>query len=101
MGPEGLRKVAILSHDRAKKARAACAAAGATPAFSGPTFDEFVVRIKGDAAALVERSCGAGVIPGLPLGRFYPELGDCLVVCATEMTTEADIRLLGSALSGA
>ncbi|MBI5383427.1 MAG: aminomethyl-transferring glycine dehydrogenase subunit GcvPA [Verrucomicrobia bacterium] len=101
MGPEGLRKTAIINHDRSEKAKAACAAAGADPAFSGPTFNEFVVRPKGDPSALVERSCGAGVIPGLALGRFYPELADCMLVCATEMTTEDDIRRLGEALSGA
>jgi len=26
------------------------------------------------------------IIGGLPLGRFYPELADCVLLCATEMS---------------
>ena len=29
------------------------------------------------------------IIGGLALGRFYPELADCTLVCATEMTRRA------------
>jgi hypothetical protein len=28
------------------------------------------------------------------LGRFYPELADCLLLCATEMTKRADMDAL-------
>ncbi len=31
------------------------------------------------------------IIGGLPLGRFYPELADCMLLCATEMTPRADM----------
>ena len=31
------------------------------------------------------------IIGGLPLGRFYPELADCMLLCATEMTKRADM----------
>jgi glycine dehydrogenase subunit 1 len=34
------------------------------------------------------------IIGGLPLGRFYPELADCLLLCATEMTKRADMDAL-------
>jgi glycine dehydrogenase subunit 1 len=99
MGPEGLRKTAILNHVRAGQARAACVAAGAKPVFSGPVFNEFVVRSKRATEQLFESACGAGVIPGVPLGRFYPELSDCLLVCATEQNTPEDIQALKAVLS--
>ncbi len=31
------------------------------------------------------------IIGGLPLGRFYPELADCSLVCATEMTKRSQM----------
>ena len=37
------------------------------------------------------------IIGGLPLGRFYPELADSYLVCATEMTKRADMDALVAA----
>jgi len=34
------------------------------------------------------------IIGGLPLGRFYPELADSMLLCATEMTKRADMDVL-------
>ena len=52
--------------------------------FKGPFFNEFVATVDGPEAfnaALLER----GIVGGLPLGRFYPELGNAMLLCATEM----------------
>jgi len=49
----------------------------------------------GVRAACLER----GVDPGLPLGRFYPEYDDCLLVTVTEKRTKADVDLLCEALA--
>jgi len=48
------------------------------------------------AARLEEQA----LLAGLPLGRFYPELGDALLVCVTEMNPLAEITRLASALAG-
>lgn len=54
--------------------------------FTGPFFNEFVVRVPGRSPMEVNRALlDKQIIGGLPLGRFYPELGDCLLLCATEM----------------
>ena len=55
--------------------------------FDTPFFNEFVVEATGQSpeqinAALLEKN----IIGGLPLGRFYPELEECMLVCATEMS---------------
>ena len=34
------------------------------------------------------------IIGGLPLGRFYPELSDSVLLCATEMTERSGMDLL-------
>jgi len=39
------------------------------------------------------------ILGGLDLGRFYPELADCILMTATELTSSADIDRLTAALS--
>jgi glycine dehydrogenase subunit 1 len=67
--------------------------------FEGPVFNEFVLHCPKGAddvrAACLER----GVDPGLPLGRFYPEYDDCLLITVTEKRTKADVDLLCEALA--
>jgi glycine dehydrogenase subunit 1 len=31
------------------------------------------------------------IMPGIPLGQFYPELEDCFLVCATERRSRKDL----------
>src|SRR4051794_17674221 len=61
--------------------------------FTGPFFNEFVVRApeKVNEALLKKK-----IIGGLPLGRFYPELADSMLLCATEMTKRADMDTLAA-----
>jgi len=33
----------------------------------------------------------------LPLGRFYPELKNCMLLCATEMSKRQDMDLVAGA----
>jgi len=69
--------------------------------FEEPVFNEFVLHCPRDAEA-VRASCrGRGVDPGLPLGRFYPEYKDCLLVAVTEKRTKEDIDRLCEALRAA
>jgi glycine dehydrogenase subunit 1 len=66
--------------------------------FEGPFFNEFVARSNGKSpeeinAALLERK----IIGGLPLGRFYPELRNSMLLCATEMSRRADMDAVAAA----
>ncbi len=72
--------------------------AGVTARFSGPTFNEFVVRVPGSAAEALAGLQRNHVLGGLDLGRFYPELDDCILTNATELTTQDDIDALQSGL---
>ena len=50
--------------------------------------------------APVLKALGArGILGGLDLAALYPELGDALLVCATETKTSADIDRYRSALN--
>jgi glycine dehydrogenase subunit 1 len=60
--------------------------------FSGaPRFNEFVVRTGEDPYAINARLLEHKIVGGLPLKKFYPELGNASLWCCTEMTTRAAI----------
>ncbi|HWQ56756.1 MAG TPA: aminomethyl-transferring glycine dehydrogenase subunit GcvPA [Bryobacteraceae bacterium] len=93
-GKQGLRELA-----EQNLAKAHYLAGKVTPRFSGPFFNEFVARTIGkspEAAnqALLEKK----VIGGVPLGKYYPELADSLLLCATEMSRRADMDKVANEL---
>jgi glycine dehydrogenase subunit 1 len=67
--------------------------------FSGPFFNEFVLTMP-DARRRWQRALDAGVLAGLPLGDWYPELEDALVLCATELHDPVAFGRLVAALGG-
>jgi glycine dehydrogenase subunit 1 len=90
-GKEGLRE---LAHQNLSKAH--YLAGGLNRRFSAPFFNEFVVQARdaeGALASLLEQK----IIGGLPLGRFYPELSDCVLLCATEMSKREHMDIVRKA----
>jgi glycine dehydrogenase subunit 1 len=60
--------------------------------FAGaPRFNEFVVQTSEDPYAVNGRILGHRIIGGLPLKKFYPELGNASLWCCTELTTRTAI----------
>jgi glycine cleavage system P protein (glycine dehydrogenase) subunit 1 len=87
LGKRGLRMLA--EQNLAKACYAAeqlRAIQGVETPFSGPHFNEFVVKTPGDAEFLLEELLKEKIIGGLHLERFYPELKNHLLVCVTETT---------------
>jgi glycine dehydrogenase subunit 1 len=65
------------------------------PRFTGSFFNEFVARVEGQSPEELNKNLlKKKIIGGLPLGRFYPELSDSVLLCATEMTKRSDMDLL-------
>lgn len=92
-GKEGLRELAAQNLSKAHYL-----AGKLTLKFDGPFFNEFVVRTNGKTpdeinAGLLDRK----IIGGLALGRFYPELSDCMLLCATEMNRRQDLDAVAAA----
>jgi glycine dehydrogenase subunit 1 len=56
-----------------------------------PRFNEFVVRTAEDPYVINSRLLGHKLVGGLPLKKFYPELGNAALWCCTEMTTRTAI----------
>ena len=56
-----------------------------------PRFNEFVVQSSEDPYAINSRILGHKIVGGLPLRKFYPELGNAALWCCTEMTSRTAI----------
>ncbi len=89
-GKQGLRELA-----EQNLAKAHYLAGKLKPRFSGKFFNEFVVRAEGKSPEEINKTLlKKKIIGGLPLGRFYPELADSMLLCATETTKRADMDAL-------
>src|SRR5205809_1974854 len=56
-----------------------------------PRLNEFVVQTSEDPYAINGRILGHKIVGGLPLKKFYPELGNVSLWCCTEMTSRTTI----------
>jgi glycine dehydrogenase subunit 1 len=80
-GKQGLRELA-----EQNLAKAHYLASRLKRHFTAPFFNEFTARpARGTAAEANARLAERGILGGLDLGRFYPELDGTLLLCATEM----------------
>jgi len=106
MGPQGLERTAVACHARTRELLAALARVpGVRLAFTGPCFHEAVLQLDRPVAPVLRTLARGGILGGLDLAAYYPELGHALLVCATETKTSADIdryrASLGEALQAA
>ncbi|MBT8141598.1 MAG: aminomethyl-transferring glycine dehydrogenase subunit GcvPA [Gammaproteobacteria bacterium] len=92
LGSEGLERVAASSYNNTQKlVKKLTAIDGVEPVFSGEFFHEAVVQLPRGATKVLEDLSHQDIAGGVALGDFYPELKDCIVVCATETKTEEDL----------
>jgi glycine cleavage system P protein (glycine dehydrogenase) subunit 1 len=98
-GREGLKELAV--QNLAKTAYAVEQfRKSAKLLFEGaPRFNEFVVQSGEDAKALNDRMLAQKIIGGLPLKKFYPELGNASLWCCTELTRKMAIDAAAQGLS--
>lgn len=99
LGPQGLTQVASASaaNTRALVERLT-AIAGVEQVFAGPYFHEAVIRLPQPVESVLEALAEQGIQGGFALPKHYPELNDCLLVCATETKLPQDIEAYGAAL---
>lgn len=99
VGPEGLRQTAEHSHaNTGKLAKALSRIDGVEIVFDRPCFHETVVRLPKPAAEVLNGLDKQGVIGGFDLSSAYPELGNAILICATETKTDADLDTYVTAL---
>jgi glycine dehydrogenase subunit 1 len=98
LGKRGLRDLATLNYRRAHRTVKRLIGAGARLRFTGPFFNEFVVEVP-RARERWERLAGEGILAGVPLADWYPELADCLLITVTEVVQPRDIEALVNGLA--
>jgi glycine dehydrogenase subunit 1 len=101
LGPNGLEQVATACHANTRQLlEQLTAVPGVSPVFNRPVFHEAVLKLPRPTSEVLEGLLARGILGGFDLSGEYPELGDALLVCATETRTETDLQRYAEALAG-
>lgn len=102
LGKKGLRELAWHNLQKANYAQELLnGIKGIKAKFSGGMFNEFVLELAKPWEEVEDSLKNQGIIGGVGLGEAYPELGNCVLVCVTELHSKEDIDSLSEALKGA
>jgi glycine dehydrogenase subunit 1 len=100
LGAAGLARVAAASLQRTADLVARLGAIGGVKAaFTAPRFHEAALLLDRPVAPVLAALTRRGIFGGLDLTGHYPELGNALLVCATETKLDADIDSYARALT--
>ena len=93
LGAEGVERVAAASmHNTQLLIDKLTSIEGVELLFSGPRFHEVVLRFDRSVELVLEQLADNNILGGYSLKRDYPELGECILMCATELRDEDDIE---------
>ena len=99
LGAQGLENVATSCQQRtAELIKALTAIDGVKLAFSGPRFHETVITLNRKVDGVLNALLKHGVVGGYDISACYPQLGNALLICATEVCTSDDITVYAKAL---
>lgn len=101
LGPQGLKNVALSCHQNTKAlVEKLTAIPGVELVFKRPFFHEAVLRLPKSAKNIVKELAQQNIQAGYYLGDDYPELDNCILICATETKTTEDLDQYKKALGG-
>ncbi len=99
LGPQGLKEVAALNVERSHQLAGRIQhIEGYEVVQSAPFFNEFVVSCPIPAAQVIQKLAAKGIAAGYDLGKTCDTMKNALLVCATELCSEADIQAYAQAL---
>jgi len=99
MGKQGLRELALLNLRKADYLKNKLSKMkGFSVRFNSDTFNEVVLRCPRPATEVRDALLGYNILAGLPLGNYYQELADSLLICTTELNTVEAIDRLAEKL---
>jgi len=94
-----MSRVALASHRQTKELlNLLTAIDGVERLFEGPHFHEAGIRLDRAVAPVLDALAARQVLGGYDLSRDFPELGNSLLVCATETKTRSDLEAYADAL---
>ena len=101
LGETGLRRLARVNHANAVKLADLLARLPNVQVLNESFFNEFTIRVKGNATRLVDRLAERGILGGVPVSRLLPNAGldDLVIVASTEINTDEDRQALAQALA--
>ncbi|OGI45705.1 MAG: glycine dehydrogenase (aminomethyl-transferring) [Candidatus Muproteobacteria bacterium RIFCSPHIGHO2_01_FULL_65_16] len=93
LGPDGLERVAAACHAHTLAlVDKLTAIKGIERVFNRPIFHETVLRLDIPVSDALRALEAQGILGGYDLSEHYPQLGQCMLVCATETRTPEDIE---------
>src|SRR5271165_263369 len=100
-GKQGMRDLAVQNLAKAKYAADTFGAQAKLLFAETPRFHEFVLQTDEDLEQLAARLLEKKIIGGLSLKKWYPELWNATLWCATELTTKEQIDAAATVLADA
>ncbi|WP_017755751.1 aminomethyl-transferring glycine dehydrogenase subunit GcvPA [Calidifontibacillus oryziterrae] len=91
LGKKGIKEMAKQNLTKANYAKRKLEEAGYTVPFTGPFFNEFVVKCNKSIAEINDQLLSEGIIGGFDLGRTYKELKNHMLIAVTELRTKVEI----------
>jgi len=98
-GKEGIKELAIRNLAKAQYAAKTIGENGKLVFGGSPRFNEFVLETGEAPEQLNARLLENKIIGGVPLKKWYPELGNATLWCATELTTKEQIDQAAAVLA--
>ncbi|MEE9452624.1 MAG: aminomethyl-transferring glycine dehydrogenase subunit GcvPA [Gammaproteobacteria bacterium] len=100
LGAEGLQRVAKSCHANTQQLVGLLTQIkGVELIFKSPFFHEALLRLNQPVEDVLSALSNKGIQGGIALKADHPELGDALLICATETKTPADLQAYATALT--
>lgn len=101
LGPEGLTQVALACHANRQHLLTLLASRGFESVLSAAAFHELVVRLPVPVEPVLDQLAQQGILAGVALSPWFPQLTNCLLICTTEVHTVEDLEQLVQQLAQA
>ncbi|MBN1827984.1 MAG: aminomethyl-transferring glycine dehydrogenase subunit GcvPA [Deltaproteobacteria bacterium] len=94
LGGTGLRRLAQLNRDKSEYLKSGLLSRGFRSVFTGQTFNEFVLEAPAGFSRTYRKLLERKIVAGLRMDRYYPDLKNHYLFCATERHSKADMDAL-------